>query len=61
MGEVIPEDTWEIGSISSKARTESPELAALPKKASDEHQPHWAERAEPQGMAQPEQGPSGAL
>lgn len=56
MGEVIPEDTWEIGSIFPKARTESPELAALPKKASDEPQPQWAETAEPQGMAQPERG-----
>jgi len=56
LGEVIPEDTWEIGSISSKTRTESPEMGALPKKASEEHQPKWAETAEPQGMAQPKQG-----
>lgn len=45
-----------MGSISSKARTESPELAAVPKKASDEHQPQRAETAEPRGMAQPEPG-----
>lgn len=54
MGEVIPKDAWEIGSISSKPRTESPKLAALPKKTSDEHQPQQAGTAEPQGMAQPE-------
>lgn len=39
-----------------QSRTESPELAVLPKKASDKHQPQWAETAEPRGMAQPEPG-----
>lgn len=44
----------EIGSISSKPRTESLELAALPKKTSHKHQPQKAGAAEPQGMEQPE-------
>lgn len=48
LDEVIPEDIWETGNISPKGRPESPELAALPEKASEEPQPQWGEAAEPE-------------